>query len=663
MSHQTQLLSNEQLLQVLASSNSAVAIHVGENAVIQYATDRMITIWGKDRSVIGKPLEEALPELKGQPFIELFKKVWNEGITVSGTNTPAQIQIEGKIKTFYFDFEYRAIRDEQGKTCCILHSAIDVTELHSNSEQLQNLAEELRASNEELRAANEDLNTSNEELNESQQSLREVYDDLAESDMRFRNMVKQAPIGICIVRAKDLFVQDVNDSFLELVGRQRSAVGNHTIWEAVPEAAATYAPIMNEAISSGIPFIAQEHEIVLVRDGVPETVFVDFVYEPVKSDDTVTAIMVLAIDVTDKVVTRRGIEDMEERIRLAVEAAETGTFDLDLTTGVMLTSDRFNTIFGFDKQVSWEILASVIHPDDQQTRVAAHEAANKDGKLFYEARVLYADGTTHWIRVQGKVYHKNGKSVRILGTLLDITEFKRLQQQKDDFISIASHELKTPITSLKASLQLLEKLKNDPSSELLPKLIEQSSRSMHKISVLVEKLLNVSRASKSELHLNKTYFNLADLLNACCNHIRIESNHDFIIQGDQQLKVYADEHGVDQVLVNLVNNAVKYAPDSKEIYFIVSKEGNMAKLAVRDSGPGIAPEKILHIFDRYYRAETSGFQSSGLGLGLFISSEIVKRHGGQIGVESEPGKGCTFWFTLPLDQNIPPGSNLHTGGE
>ncbi|ASU32078.1 PAS domain S-box-containing protein [Mucilaginibacter xinganensis] len=608
----------------------------------------MIEIWGKDKSVIGKSLEDALPELKGQPFIDLFKKVWNEGITVSGTDAAAELEVGGELQTFYFDFEYRAVKNDTGNTYCILHTATDVTERVLGAERVQNLTEELRASNEELMAANEELNASNEELSESQQSLRKLYDDLAESDLRFRSMVKQAPVGLCIIRANDLYIQDVNDNYLELVGRKRNELENKTIWEAIPEAAQLYAPIMNEVIKSGVPFMAKEHELILVKEGTPEPVFVDFVYEPMLNDGKVTAIMVLAIDVSAKVMARRSIEDVEERIRLAVEAAETGTFDLDMVNGKMLTSDRFNIIFGFDRQVPWEMYAAVIHPDDQAGRNAAHQAAYENGKLFYEARVIHNDGTIHWIRVQGKVYYKNEKPVRILGTLLDITEFRRLQQQKDDFISIASHELKTPITSLKASLQLLERVKNDPSSELLPKLIDQSSRSMHKISALVEDLLNVSRASKTELRLNKTTFNINELLNTCCNHIRAANKHHLVTRGDRQLQVYADEHGIDQVIVNLVNNAVKYAPDSMEIHLTVSKEGDMAKIAVKDNGPGIPADKLPFLFDRYYRAESSGYQNSGLGLGLYICSEIIKRHGGQIGVESELGHGSTFWFTLPL---------------
>jgi two-component system CheB/CheR fusion protein len=114
------------------------------------------------------------------------------------------------------------------------------------------------------------------------------------------------------------------------------------------------------------------------------------------------------------------------------------------------------------------------------------------------------------------------------------------------------------------------------------------------------------------------------------------------------LQVFADEDRIEQVVVNLVNNAVKYAPDCKNIYLIVKKENNMAKVSVKDGGPGIPKEKLPLLFDRYYRTDYSGGQYSGLGLGLYISSEVIKRHGGKIGVESEVNQGSTFWFTLPL---------------
>jgi len=716
MTTPVQLLSKDQLLEVYTLTQTATAVHVGESAVIQTANDAMLRIWGKDKSVIGKSLEDALPELKGQPFIEMFKKVWNEGLTISGTDTAANLEVDNEIHTFYFDFEYRAIKNTKGKTLCILHTAVDVTdrvlkqkamtlayesevalekeqalneelaaaneELSATNEDLQHtkeklaelnaelenkvaarvialqqsndnyhaLNEEFSALNEELAATVEELSASNEELLLSREYLVIKNAELAESEARFRSLISQAPVAICVIRASDLMIQEVNDGYLEIVGRSREAFENRTIWEVVEEAAEGYAPVMQEVIRTGIAFMAKEHEVVLFRNNKPETVFLDFVYEPIKNvAGKVESIMVVVIDVTDKVMGRRSIEDIEERIRLAVEAAEMGTFDHDYINNTMVTSDRFNAIFGISHTAAREELLKIFHPEDVYLSAEAHERARQTGKMMYEARLIHSDGSIHWMRVQGNVYFDEYHTpVRLLGTVLDITEFKLLQQQKDDFISIASHELKTPITTLKASLQLLERMKDKPASAMLPRLIEQSSRSMGKISELVEDLLNVSRMNEGQIKLTKKQFVLSHLINDCCSHVRIAGKHELVFQGDAGLEVFADEHRIDQVLVNLVNNAVKYAPNSKQIYLIVENTGDKAKVSVKDNGPGISPEKIPHLFDRYYRVDNAGHQVSGLGLGLYISADIIERHGGEIGVESEEGRGSTFWFTLPL---------------
>ena len=172
---------------------------------------------------------------------------------------------------------------------------------------------------------------------------------------------------------------------------------------------------------------------------------------------------------------------------------------------------------------------------------------------------------------------------------------------------------------------------------------------MSKISELVEDLLNVSRMNEGQVRLNKSRFYIAKMLDECCTHVRQEDKHELIVEADHNLEVIADEHRIEQVLVNFVNNAVKYAPNSKQIHMIVEREEHYIKVAVKDNGPGIAPEKLPHLFDRYFRADDSGLQVSGLGLGLYISADIVQRHGGQIGVNSELGAGSTFWFTLPIN--------------
>jgi signal transduction histidine kinase len=210
-----------------------------------------------------------------------------------------------------------------------------------------------------------------------------------------------------------------------------------------------------------------------------------------------------------------------------------------------------------------------------------------------------------------------------LGTLLDITQVQRLNQQKDDFISIASHELKTPITSLKASLQLLDRMKNNPAPELLPRLIEQSNRSMQKISSLVEDLLNVSRANETGLKLNKTHFAVSELLNDCCNHVRVGGKYQLIVQGDEQIQMYADAHSIDQVVVNLVNNAVKYAPDSLEIIMTIEKLDGAVKVSVKDTGPGIHPDKIATCLTGITRPKIQASKTRVLGLGCISVLKLL----------------------------------------
>jgi signal transduction histidine kinase len=138
------------------------------------------------------------------------------------------------------------------------------------------------------------------------------------------------------------------------------------------------------------------------------------------------------------------------------------------------------------------------------------------------------------------------------------------------------------------------------------------------------------------------------MLNSCCSHVRVTGKYNLITQGDTDLHVFADERGIDQVMVNLVNNAVKYAPDSPDIYLIIKNQGTHVKISVKDNGPGIAKDKQPYVFDRYYQADHSKEAYTGLGLGLYICSEIIRKHNGTIGVDSELGQGSTFWFTLPL---------------
>ena len=226
---------------------------------------------------------------------------------------------------------------------------------------------------------------------------------------------------------------------------------------------------------------------------------------------------------------------------------------------------------------------------------------------------------------------------------------EELMRKKDEFMSIASHELKTPITSAKASLQVVERMviKNEALLPAAP-FVEKASKQVNKLTGIINDLLDVTRIQAGKLELVKTDFNLMELIKECIENCQgHDKKHNVAIKGDPDLMINADRNRIDQVLCNLLTNAFKYSPDSKAVSIRFElTPGGQVKVLVTDYGIGIPKDNIDNIFDRFFRVEHTSQNFSGLGLGLYISSEIVKQHNGQIGVYSTLGEGSTFWFSI-----------------
>jgi PAS domain S-box-containing protein len=259
------------------------------------------------------------------------------------------------------------------------------------------------------------------------------------------------------------------------------------------------------------------------------------------------------------------------------------------------------------------------------------------------------DGSIIWCQVNSILFKDQNETLGYT-IIEDVSLQHELKKQRENFISIASHELKTPLTSLQACLQVMDRIiENDTViTYKLRKLSESAKRNVLKLGALVGDLLDSTKISKGQLNLNISTFNISELVERCCNHVRLDGKYNITYKGSLSLKIRADEQKIDQVLVNLVNNAIKYAPQSKEIVVNVEELSDRVKISVIDYGKGISKDKIPFLFDSYYQVDNGASSIQGLGLGLYISSEIIKKHNGEIGVESETGKGSTFWFTLPL---------------
>lgn len=225
-------------------------------------------------------------------------------------------------------------------------------------------------------------------------------------------------------------------------------------------------------------------------------------------------------------------------------------------------------------------------------------------------------------------------------------ELEDLVKRKDEFMSIASHELKTPITTMKASLQILQKMRLDPRAESF---IDKATRQVGRLSMLVADLLDVSSLQAGKMKFYNEFFSFDDLLNEVIEQMQqSQITHNIMLQGDRNIAVYADRNRLEQVINNLLSNAIKYSPGANKVIIDMQDEKDDVKVSVIDFGIGIPDDKMDNVFDRFYRVDESVQNFSGLGLGLYISSEIVHRHDGEIGVyRNTDGPGSTFWFSLP----------------
>ncbi|SFH12004.1 PAS domain S-box protein [Pedobacter insulae] len=714
----------------------------------------------------------------------------------------------------------------------------------------------------------------------------------------------QAPVGIAIFRGPDYIVDLINPPLCEIYGKTVDEILGKSVFDVLSHAKGLgYEQLLDEVRLTGIPFKAQASAAPLMRNGVLETVYLNFVYEPFYEDDgTISGVIAVVTEVTEEVLAKQFIEEAEERARLAVDAVDLGTFDLNLLTGEMTTSVLFANIFGFEEPVSRNAYIKVFHKDDLAQRLRAHEEALKTGSLLYDARVIWPDRTIHWARIEGKVYYdRELKAVRILGTAIDITEQRKareeqqklitlvansvdlmsilnmdgtnsyineagrkllgfttedevskipisqlhtqadfelvknevlptvmtkgqwagrmmvrhlqtgevfpvfnnciriddpvtgeiigigavmrdqrpelaakqaladseqllrnitmaaptglwmandkgeltyvnqtwldwiglsyesqlgygwldsmldnasdkvkqkfvsaarhqklfevefrivhvdgtihwciatgkpqydnngaftgyigacvditeqklLQQQKDDFIGIASHELKTPVTSIKAYTQILERMLLKKGDEKEASMIGKMDAQINRLTSLIGDLLDVTKINSGKLQFNDRNFEFNELVQEIVEDLQRTTEQHHLIENLEDIGVvFGDRERIGQVITNLITNAIKYSPNSDQVVIGTKLVENEVVLCVEDFGVGIAGDKLNRVFEQFYRV-SGDMQHTfpGLGLGLYISAEIVKREHGRIWVNSEPGKGSKFCFALPM---------------
>ncbi|MFD2743551.1 PAS domain-containing protein [Sphingobacterium populi] len=237
----------------------------------------------------------------------------------------------------------------------------------------------------------------------------------------------------------------------------------------------------------------------------------------------------------------------------------------------------------------------------------------------------------------------------ILLAIEDVTERHVIEKKKDDFIAIASHEMKTPITVVQGNLQLLERMLNKGEVAGYETRLTHAMESVEKLKRLIINLLDTSQLTSGTKNKMPSVIQIDQIIEQPMREVHsIFNKHEIRVIGDKTLNIVGDKNQLMQVVTNLLTNAAKYSPDATQIVLHIGRVGNYAKISVKDEGIGLAKENHTRIFERFYRVSSNDNIFFGAGIGLYISQQIVIDHGGTIWVESEIGKGSVFSFTIPL---------------
>jgi len=758
---------------MILQSPVPMGLFTGEDMVLEVINDKFLELWDKDASVMGKPVEEALPEIRGQAYPQIMRDVFKTGVTYTGNEAKVYLNRRGKSDEGYYNFINQAFRNGEGKITGIIVVANEVTEqvkarnemgrvlaqvrlskeaaelglfdsnletgtlewdarcrilfgishkneityddfingLHPHdrkriqkaiddayNKQLTSGAYDVeyrtigvedkktrwvrakgqvyfdehdnpvrfigsvlditdnKAHEEAMRRVNDDLAWANKELIEAQVQLKEIINELKVSETKYRDLVQHAPVGIAVYRGREVIVESVNDGMLKIWGKPASVTGL-PLTKALPELEGEGQPflkLIDDVFTSGETYFGFEARALLNHDGELKEGYFDFIFQPLKDEDGNThSVLQVAIDVTQRVVSRLEKFKAEDMLRFSVEAANAATWYMDAETREFVVSDRLREIYGLhpEAEVSYDDILNQIPPEyHDKVNTGVLEAVSEGKGYSLEHPLVSENGKKRWVRALGKMYPAMGnRRAHFSGLAIDITEQKQDELRKNDFIGMVSHELKTPLTSLTAIIQLLDiKLKNHPDP-FVAGAAANANKQAKRMTSMINGFLNLSRLESGKLHIIKEKFDMESLIQEVIEETElIVASHCIHFTPNCPVMVNADRDKIGSVISNLLSNAVKYSPKGKDIEVQCAIAGKNVQISIKDEGMGIKPQDKEKLFERYYRVQSNHTQHiSGFGIGLYLCSEIVQRHQGEIWAESQSGQGSTFYFSIP----------------
>ena len=365
----------------------------------------------------------------------------------------------------------------------------------------------------------------------------------------------------------------------------------------------------------------------------------------------------IARDITDQKIS----DEKQATLAAIVSSSDDAIISKTLFGIITSWNDAATKMFGYkEAEVIGKHISIIIPPErmDEETMIIDNIRGGRKIAHFETVRVAKDGKKLHISLTVSPIRNKQGKIIGASKIARDITakiqaeeqrqlyteKLQQLNKYKDDFMAMASHELKTPLTIIKANLDiLLLKMQKDNNSPFVEKTLKQ----VEKLDHLINDLLDVSKIQSGKLELKLTDFDINNLLNEMIRNIQPTTPIQIIFkESGEKLMAYGDVDRIGLVVINLLGNAIKYSPTSKEIKVEAVKSDDAIIVSVKDEGIGIPKEELTNIFSRFYRVSGVNSTFTGSGIGLYISSEIIRRHGGKIWAESEPDKGSIFYFSI-----------------
>ncbi|MBF6611441.1 MAG: PAS domain-containing protein [Chryseobacterium sp.] len=583
----------------------------GEELIIDIINEKAKEYWKEKHDLTGLPLRDALPELFAQPFAEILKNVYRTGKIYKEDAAKIMIPQGDEFQAVYMNLSFKPIYDSSGEIFGVLNMSLDVTE-QINAKKL-----------------------------------------IEKSEERLRQFIAAVPLAMSVLKGPEFTIEMSNRGVSELWEKNDQRIGK-TLIEAYPELENHFIiGYLKQAYETGRQIQIKEIEVKLPHFEKPR--YMNYIFTPIDLGESENTIVSVGYDITEEIQLKRKLQESELRFKNLADTIPQIVWTAKPDGEVDYFNERWYELSGLPKdEIHIKNWKEIVHKDDLKNIEETWKRNIETGELHeVEYRLEKKDnpGTYHWYLGRGiPIKSDDGKILKWIGSTTDIHEFKTFLKQKDDFLAITSHELKTPLTSIKLYAQALERMLKQEGYEKGAEYAGKMGIQINRLNQLITDLLDVTKIQNGQLPLNKTVFDFDDLVSEVAEEAKISNgNHKIISKLGSTGLVEGDRERIQQVMQNFISNAIKYSPNKEKIVICshTDEEGN-ACFSVEDFGIGIPKNKIEKIFEQFYRVnEESSNTFEGMGLGLYISSQIIKRSEGKIKVYSELGKGSKFSFCLP----------------